>query len=309
MSRMRNTLGALGRLLRRTLLSIITVAIALSIGLYLVLNLIFNGPSTTARDMLTLSLTEVSSTSWIPGIFLEDALIEQIRSGAASEISADITDPSMITVASDGSEWVNDPSGIRIEHREGSTYTAHVLLVRNPSQVYLSANASSAEEALLSSNALAAINAGASGSGYAGFNADDVLMVAQYMTEDYAASLGIQDGCSGGPALIINGQVNLSVYNADSGLNRRTAIGQRADGSLIFLCTDGKIGATWQDLTDILVEYGAVNACAMDSGTFSVMLYRKTASDKAEMINSNTMFQSEEGSGTSFWMVRPAGEE
>ena len=57
----------------------------------------------------------------------------------------------------------------------------------------------------------------------------------------------------------------------------RTAIGQRADGSILLLCIDGRqahsLGASYKDLSDIFVEYGAVNASNLDGGSSSLMVY------------------------------------
>ena len=77
--------------------------------------------------------------------------------------------------------------------------------------------------------------------------------------------------------LIINGERRL-VNGLGSGANPRTAIGQRADGTVLMLVTDGRgsaghLGATAQDLIDIMEEYGAVNAANLDGGSSSVMYY------------------------------------
>lgn len=85
MSGSKHTGRPLGCLIRRALLMTATIAIALCIGLYLVLDLIFNGPSPTARDMLVLDLCQSEATQWIPGVFLEDEVIEQICAGAVPE--------------------------------------------------------------------------------------------------------------------------------------------------------------------------------------------------------------------------------
>ena len=63
-----------------------------------------------------------------------------------------------------------------------------------------------------------------------------------------------------------------------SGLNPRTAIGQRADGSLLLLVTDGRgssghLGASASDLIDVMMQYGAVNAANLDGGSSSCMYY------------------------------------
>ena len=63
-----------------------------------------------------------------------------------------------------------------------------------------------------------------------------------------------------------------------SGANPRTAIGQRADGAILLLVTDGRgasghLGATASDLISVMQEYGAVNAANLDGGSSSTMVY------------------------------------
>lgn len=77
--------------------------------------------------------------------------------------------------------------------------------------------------------------------------------------------------------LIINGEAR-EVKGKGSGANPRTAIGQRADGSVLLLVTDGRgasghLGATAADLIEIMQEYGAVNAANLDGGSSSCMYY------------------------------------
>ncbi len=77
--------------------------------------------------------------------------------------------------------------------------------------------------------------------------------------------------------LVINGEAR-DMNGMGSGLNPRTAIGQRADGSVLMLVTDGRgkaghLGASASDLINIMVEYGAVNAANLDGGSSSCMYY------------------------------------
>ena len=63
-----------------------------------------------------------------------------------------------------------------------------------------------------------------------------------------------------------------------SGLNPRTAIGQRSDGSILLFVTDGRgksghLGASSGDLIAVMQEYGAVNAANLDGGSSSCMYY------------------------------------
>lgn len=77
--------------------------------------------------------------------------------------------------------------------------------------------------------------------------------------------------------LIINGK-NREIKGKGSGLNPRTAIGQRADGALLLLVTDGRgsnghAGASAADLIEIMSRYGAVNAANIDGGSSTCMYY------------------------------------
>lgn len=77
--------------------------------------------------------------------------------------------------------------------------------------------------------------------------------------------------------LIINGEER-EVLGAGSGANPRTAIGQRKDGAVLLLVTDGRgasghLGATAADLIELMSEYGAVNAANIDGGSSSAMYY------------------------------------
>ena len=153
--------------------------------------------------------------------------------------------------------------------------------------------------------------------GFVGFNKDNVLVVAHSMTADKAMELNIRDGCCFGPVLIMNGQVNEKVYNGNSGWNPRTAIGQRADGAVIFVCVDGRqansLGGTYRDVINIMQEYGAVNACNLDGGSSSVMLYRDNQglfgeAGKVQMINNYSVLQAEPRRMPNFFMVAPIKE-
>lgn len=83
--------------------------------------------------------------------------------------------------------------------------------------------------------------------------------------------------------LVINGEAR-QANGQGSGANPRTAIGQRKDGTVLLLVTDGRgasghLGATASDLIEIMQEYGAVNAANLDGGSSSSMYYN----DKYEM--------------------------
>ena len=109
----------------------------------------------------------------------------------------------------------------------------------------------------------------------AAFDEDNVLHVGDYTIET-AAAAHIRDCVSFGPALIVDG---VPQYDSgmESGINPRTAIGQRADGAVLMLCIDGRqlhsIGASFGDLRDVMLDFGAVNACSLDGGSSTVMYF------------------------------------
>ncbi len=112
--------------------------------------------------------------------------------------------------------------------------------------------------------------------GFAGFDSNHILHVGKLTPQD-VRDQDIQYGVSFGPVLIANGEIVLPDSYA-TGLNPRTAIGQRSDGAVLLLVIDGRqaisLGATVWDLTEIFMEYGAVNACNLDGGSSSLMWYQ-----------------------------------
>ena len=110
-----------------------------------------------------------------------------------------------------------------------------------------------------------------------GFDQNNIMVIARNMSVDDAKAKGIRDAITFGPALIVNGEP-AAIKGESSGLNPRTAIGQRKDGAVLMLVIDGRqassLGATYSDLISIMLEYGAVNAINMDGGSSSLMYYK-----------------------------------
>ena len=312
-----------------------------------------------------MSLIEASATKWVPALFIGEERVAEIRTSVGAELPQDVSTSNKVTIQKNnaitaaGDEWEKYPDGIRIERISGDTYNAHVMIVRDPSTVYMGTSTTKYSTAIpgkritemMESNpdAVAAVNAGAffddgtasdavgshplglvmadgncvwsSGQqpglqGFAGFNNENILVVSKKnLSKAEAEALNIRDGCCFGPVLIMDGEPNLEAYNNNSGYNPRTAIGQRADGAVIFVCIDGRqaasLGGTYADIINIMVEYGAVNACNMDGGSSSVMMYRDERGLFGEagavtMINNYSLLQSQPRKMPNFWMVRSA---
>jgi len=86
----------------------------------------------------------------------------------------------------------------------------------------------------------------------------------------------IKEAISFTPTLVVDGEPHIS-DNSLAGIHPRTAIGQKADGSIIFLVIDGrkgfKLGASIKDMQNIMLQLGAVNAMCLDGGGSTTMYY------------------------------------
>lgn len=109
-----------------------------------------------------------------------------------------------------------------------------------------------------------------------GFNDQDILILSKKMTIKEAQEAGMRDVISFGPPLIINGKGLIKSGNGGWGIQPRTAIGQRQDGSVLLLVIDGRqassVGASLKDIQNLLLEYDAYNAANLDGGSSSTMV-------------------------------------
>ena len=108
-----------------------------------------------------------------------------------------------------------------------------------------------------------------------GFNKDH-KMVLTYKSPEEAVSEGMIDAVDFGPFLIVNGNVSKIHGDGGWGTAPRTIIAQRKDGVVLFLVIDGRmpgysIGATMNDVIEILVRYKAYNAANLDGGASTTM--------------------------------------
>ncbi len=319
---------------RRTALVIVTVFVLLLFSLAALLHTLLTGPSETMRDQVVLSAMQASATKWLPGLFLEDALVEEIcqRSADVQEqmismevfVSGADQEDSAQESADDGKEeaqtdeWADAVDGMIYKTYSGSTFKAYILLVKDPSRVYVGTSSDYKSgkigirifDIVERENAVAAINAGefadtnGQGTGdtpigltysrgdcvwddgnkrtFIGFDGNNVLHAFESMTREKADEMGIRDAVSfqTGNVLITNDHENVTLYYAEGniGMAQRTAIGQRADGAVILVVTDGRtassLGATRNDVIDLLVSEGAVVAGMLDGGSSAMMYYR-----------------------------------
>lgn len=327
-SRRRNTQRTAGQIawlvIRRILVVILTLVLLLVVGVFALCYTVATGPSPTVRNWLVLTAMQTSAAKWVPGLFLSDEEVEQIVADShvvrQEEINMDEFAPPVKTdeKGEPVDEWANAIDGMIYETISGPTFKGYVLLVRDPSRVYVStaSDFKSGQPGMQiftgadRDGAIAAINGGefwddgGGGTGgqpmgltysrgkmvyqdwstrtFIGIDKNDRLVVAESMTRTQADTLGIRDAVSfqNGNTLITNedNKVTLHYNDDNTGKAQRTAIGQRADGTMILIVTDGRtaasLGATHNDIIDVMVSYGAVTAGMLDGGSSTMMYYR-----------------------------------
>lgn len=304
------------KIIKRVVLSICTAILVIILGLLGVIYILEFGPSETARNLFVNSAMESSAGKFMATLFLSDEKIARIRKENSVVASDDITDTSLINIDDNNADTSalesSDNNGIQIIDVSNDTYKGKMMIVKDPSRVTVgisgpygaSYSGKTVMDMAQSYGAVAAVNGGGFqdnngvgnggtpiglvisdgelkyGSGSSsyeviGFDNSNKLVVGK-MTAGEALSRGVRDALSFGPILIVNGQAS-QVNGSGSGLNPRTAIGQRADGAILLLVIDGRqvnsLGASYADVIDVMLEYGAVNAANLDGGSSSLMYY------------------------------------
>ena len=199
--------------------------------------------------------------------------------------------------------------GITVEEVTGNSFRGYMLILDDPSRLFVGTidtfthkgEGMRIDKLVAKYNALGAINGGGfedSGiggwpTGYVvsqgvvksansynnpacnivmGFTEEGKLVVGRYKDAELEA-MHIRDALAFNMALIIDGK------KTDTGARQtysaRTAIGQDADGRVLMLVAQGRqpdsLGASFADLQDIMLSYGAVNAGNLDGGNSTAM--------------------------------------
>ncbi|TDF97752.1 hypothetical protein E1757_13560 [Paenibacillus piri] len=105
-----------------------------------------------------------------------------------------------------------------------------------------------------------------------GFTKDGTLVIGKYNMFELR-DMGISEAASFYPRVIANGK---PLPISDGSRAPRTAVGQKEDGTVIFIVVDGRqahsVGATLKEIQDIFLEDGVVNAGFLDGGASSEMV-------------------------------------
>lgn len=124
---------------------------------------------------------------------------------------------------------------------------------------------------------------------FVGFTKQGNLIAGTY-TKTELADMDATEGITFGPPLIVDGQKMITDGDGGWGIGPRTAIGQKKDGTVIFLVIDGRqpgysTGATLRDVQDVLYEEGCYIAANLDGGSSTTLYYNgKVVNKPADLL-------------------------
>ena len=110
-----------------------------------------------------------------------------------------------------------------------------------------------------------------------GLTEDGVLVFGRWTATEAAERFGIRDAISFRPALVCKGEGLIRKGTGGYGYAPRSAIGQRSDGTIIFVMLEGRrptsIGATLLDVQNVLLDYGAYTGALLDGGSCATLVF------------------------------------
>ncbi|MDR1193896.1 MAG: phosphodiester glycosidase family protein [Peptococcaceae bacterium] len=291
----------------KALISFVTLLLVICLAFFGALTVISYGPSPAARDLFVVSVMETSAAKFLAHLYFSSEEVENIIAGNEVAELEETSDSSLIQVPVERT----DKSAIVVEEVRGNTFKGKMMIVMDPGRLMVGiahdafvrgVRGKTVAEIIERHGGSGGVNAGgfvdeggkgdgsqplgivvsegklrwgSLGATYdiIGFDQEDKLVIGK-MTGKEAMDRGVRDAVSFGPMLVVNGEP-LEVKGFGSGLNPRTAIGQRADGAVLLLVLDGRqpnsLGASMSDVIDLMVRYEAVNAANLDGGGSTVM--------------------------------------
>ncbi len=289
----------------------VTLAL-LTAGFLVMIYMVSRGPSEQIRNLFVTSVRETSAAGFLADIFLSEQEVQEIVAANVVEVGEINTDTDLFTFTEEPGNTDEESPDIEIVDVRGALYKGKMMIVKDPSRVKVGIcdefDKNKAGLTLLEIidkyDAVAGVNGGRynddNGFGKGGqpegivfsegklvygeldktyniygFDKNNVFICGK-MTGQEAVDKGFRDAVTFGPALVVNGKA-VSTTGTGGGLNPRTAIGQRADGAVLLLVIEGRqtssLGATYLDLIEIMLDFGAVNAANLDGGMSSSMAY------------------------------------
>lgn len=274
--------------------------------------LIYYGPFTNIKEMIVTTAMTTMRHQYFATLFLSNEEIKQIL--AKNRPDENIAEQ----VVEDIQVNNNNTDGIELKDVSTKTFKGYLLIVNDPSRVKLEVSPRLGKVGATTSqiveyyDGVAGINAGgfaddALGTGgkpsgmlissgelkttkpsgsysIVGLDKNNRMIVSNAMTYSTMLKKNIRDAVTFGPTIIVNGVPTIKSGNGGFGVQPRTAIGQKKDGTILMLVIDGRqadsLGATLKNVQDILLQYGAYNAYNLDGGASSTMVYNSSVVNK-----------------------------
>ena len=258
------------------------------------------------KELWVVTAMSTMNHQYLATWFLSDEEIQEIMKKLEVQNNEDSnSDEIKIAIPSESKK-----EEVKVEKITGKNYVGYVMTIPDASKVSLvdgrkSNRGSKRSEIVKNNKAIAGINAGGFaddggvGSGNVlcdatiinkkllygnktskysliGLSSEKKLVLGKY-TYQQAMNAGIESAVEFGPYLIVNGKNQIT--NASSGgIHPRMGIGQKKDGTFIFVVVDGRqpgysIGTNLLEMQNIFNRYDAYNAANLDGGSSATMYY------------------------------------
>jgi exopolysaccharide biosynthesis protein len=256
----------------------------------------------------TVIMTQHRDWAWLAvGAAKRDEMIKA-KEVDVERRGATLMDPNMITVTK---KTRSTESLIKVEDISGPRWKGKKIYVYDPTSIRVVVPSKSGEGEKITSmvtrtGAVAGVNGGGFddpsglGNGFApvgliisggdilytgydgsvpqqvvGFTDKGIMRVGKYSINELL-QMHVTEAVTFAPRIIVNGVPLIKSGNGGSGIQPRTAVGQRADGVVIFVIIDGRqassVGATEKEVQDLFVQEGAINAGFLDGGASSELV-------------------------------------
>ncbi len=171
---------------------------------------------------------------------------------------------------------------LNLEKIQSARYVGYILEIPDPRRIQVGTAANIQEKGDTTSNIAKMVD-------FVGFSKSGNLIAGNY-DKTQLSDMKAMEGITFGPPLIVDGKKMITEGDGGWGVGPRTAIGQKKDGTVLFLVIDGRqpgysIGATLRDVQDILFEKGCYIAANLDGGSSSTLyLNGKVVNKPADLL-------------------------
>lgn len=292
-----------------------TLFVLFIFGLSFLLWFFLTESGSNLRFIMADTLITTQHRHWAKYLIGNDQLEKRVnRYWAQFDSYSEVKDKGLVHVDEKSTSAVEKQSKppIEIEDIQGANFKGKLLIVHDPTMLRIAVPGKAGKGEKVSDmvqrlDALAGVNAGGfvdpkwKGNGFqptglvmsggqifyndGGMNTPNHIVgidkEGRMVTGKYSPSellkMGVQEAVTFAPKFIVNG-VGLIKSKADGwGIAPRTAMAQKADGTVMFAIIDGRqpgysIGATLYDIQNIFLERGAVTAANLDGGSSTVLV-------------------------------------